>query len=56
VLEAAQAAGKATGILVRDLAELPRRLSQGFTYVAVQSDLAILRDGFQQILRTRPEG
>jgi 2-keto-3-deoxy-L-rhamnonate aldolase RhmA len=56
VLEATQASGKGAGMLVRDFAELPRRLSQGFTHVAVQSDLAILRDGFQQILRTRREG
>ena len=54
VVEAAQAAGKAAGILVRDPAELQPRLNQGFTHVAVQSDLAVLRDAFQKILQTRP--
>jgi len=54
VVEAARTAGKAAGILVRDPAELQPRLNQGFTHVAVQSDLAVLRDAFQKILQTRP--
>jgi len=54
VLEAAATANKSAGLLVRDLNELPRRGAQGFHHVAVQSDLAILREGFNQILRAKP--
>ena len=50
VVAAAQGAGKATGILLRDLAELPRYLELGFTRIAVDSDLALLRKGWQQTL------
>lgn len=46
VVAAARAAGKASGILVRDPAELPQRLKQGFSHLAFQSDLALLRDAF----------
>lgn len=53
VVEAARTAGKAAGLLVRDPAELPARLNQGFTHVAVQSDLAFLRDAFQEILQAK---
>jgi 2-keto-3-deoxy-L-rhamnonate aldolase RhmA len=49
VVAAARASGKAAGILVRDPSELPNRVQQGFTYVAVQSDLAIVRDAFRMI-------
>jgi 2-keto-3-deoxy-L-rhamnonate aldolase RhmA len=52
VVAAARAAGKCAGTLVRDISELPRRLEQGFTQVAVQSDLALLRDAFSTILQT----
>jgi 2-keto-3-deoxy-L-rhamnonate aldolase RhmA len=45
-------AGKAAGILVRDPAELPQRMKQGFTYLAVQSDLALLRDAFRTMIQT----
>ena len=55
VVAAARAAGKAAGILIRDPSELPHRLKQGFTYVAVQSDLALLRDAFRTILQTNKE-
>ncbi len=54
VVEAARTAGKAAGILVRDSAELQPRLNQGFTHVAVQSDLSVLRDAYQKLLQTRP--
>jgi len=53
VVDAARAAGKSAGLLVRDPAELPLRVSQGFTHVAVQSDVAILRDAFQKIVQTK---
>ena len=51
VVAAARSAGKRAGTLVRDISELPYRLDQGFTQLAVQSDLALLRDGFSAILR-----
>jgi 2-dehydro-3-deoxyglucarate aldolase/4-hydroxy-2-oxoheptanedioate aldolase len=49
VVAAARAAGKAAGILVREPGDLPRRMEQGFTFVAVQSDVAILRDSFRSL-------
>lgn len=49
VVAAANAAGKAAGILVRDPSELPQRVKQGFIHLAVQSDLALLRDAFHTI-------
>lgn len=52
VVAAARAAGKAAGILVRDPRELPQRLQQGFSHIAVQSDLALLRDAFRTIIQT----
>jgi 2-keto-3-deoxy-L-rhamnonate aldolase RhmA len=52
VVAAAHSAGKRAGTLVRDISELPRRLDQGFKQLAVQSDLALLRDAFSGILRT----
>ncbi len=50
VNERAQAAGKATGILIRDTAQLQQHRELGFTHIAIDSDLAILRKGYQQIL------
>jgi 2-keto-3-deoxy-L-rhamnonate aldolase RhmA/predicted neuraminidase len=52
VVAAAHAAGKAAGLLVRDPSELPQRVKQGFTCVAVQSDLAILRDAFRAMIQS----
>lgn len=49
VVEAAAAAGKASGILVRDAADLAQHRELGFTYIALDSDLAILRKGFQAL-------
>jgi 2-keto-3-deoxy-L-rhamnonate aldolase RhmA len=49
VVAAARTAGKAAGILVREPGDLPRRMEQGFTFVAVQSDVAILRDSFRSL-------
>ncbi len=51
VVSAARGAGKHAGILLRDVAELDRRLEQGFTHVAVQSDLSLLREAFGGLLR-----
>jgi 2-dehydro-3-deoxyglucarate aldolase/4-hydroxy-2-oxoheptanedioate aldolase len=47
VVAAARAAGKAAGILVREPGDLPRRAEQGFSFVAVESDAAILRNAFR---------
>jgi 2-dehydro-3-deoxyglucarate aldolase/4-hydroxy-2-oxoheptanedioate aldolase len=44
---AAREAGKAAGILVREPGDLPRRAEQGFSFVAVESDVAILRNAFR---------
>ena len=56
VVNAARVAGKAVGILIRDPSELPRRLAQGFTRIAVQSDLALLRDALRSIVQTTKAG
>lgn len=53
VVAAARGAGKAAGILVRDPAELPLRSNQGFVHLAVQSDVALLRDAFRGILQNK---
>ncbi|MBX3742466.1 MAG: hypothetical protein KF712_15880 [Akkermansiaceae bacterium] len=50
VNEAARLHGKSTGILVRDHAQYQHHLSLGFTHIAIDSDLAILRNSYQQIL------
>jgi 2-dehydro-3-deoxyglucarate aldolase/4-hydroxy-2-oxoheptanedioate aldolase len=47
VVAAARAAGKAAGILVREPGDLPRRAEQGFSFVAIESDVAILRNAFR---------
>lgn len=51
VLKAAHAAGKSAGLLLRDESELRRRIEQGFTRLAIQSDLSLLREGFVSLLR-----
>jgi 2-dehydro-3-deoxyglucarate aldolase/4-hydroxy-2-oxoheptanedioate aldolase len=49
VVAAAASQNKSAGILIRDLAELQRYLDLGFTCMAVDSDLSILRKGYMQI-------
>ena len=49
VVAAARNSGKASGILARDPADVPNFLKLGFTYVAVDSDIAILRKAWQRI-------
>jgi len=49
---AAARAGKASGILVRNPADLPALIKRGYTYLGLDSDLAILRQGFQKSLAT----
>jgi len=53
ILAAAAAAGKAAGILVREVAQLAAHAQQGFHYLAAESDLSILRNAYQQILGKR---
>jgi 2-dehydro-3-deoxyglucarate aldolase/4-hydroxy-2-oxoheptanedioate aldolase len=46
---AAADAGKESGILIRDVAEIPKLRALGFTKIAIDSDLGILRAGYQRI-------
>lgn len=48
VVEAACAAGKHSGIMLRDVNDLVKYRDLGFTHLAVDSDLAILRQSYQQ--------
>lgn len=49
VLAAAAAHGKRCGILVRDISDLAGLLEKGFSHIAVDSDLTILRRGYQEL-------
>jgi 2-keto-3-deoxy-L-rhamnonate aldolase RhmA len=50
VAEASALAGKECGILVRNPADINALIRSGFTYLALDSDLAVLRQGFQKSL------
>jgi len=50
VVAAAEAEEKAAGILVRELADLHSHVDLGFTHIAVDSDLSILRNAYRQVL------
>lgn len=52
VVTVAAAAGKESGILVRNSADLGKLLKLGFTHVAMDSDLALIRTGFQKALQS----
>lgn len=54
VSEAARAAGKAAGILLRDPSGVQNHIALGFHFIAVESDLSLLRKGFQQIRQALP--
>jgi 2-keto-3-deoxy-L-rhamnonate aldolase RhmA len=54
VVAAAKDAGKAAGILVRDVADLQPHHDLGFTHIAVDLDIAILRKAYGQILSKLP--
>jgi 2-keto-3-deoxy-L-rhamnonate aldolase RhmA len=54
VVSAAKAAGKAGGILVRDVADFQPHHDLGFTRIAVDSDITILRKAYAQILPKLP--
>ena len=49
----AAAAGKPCGILLRDTADVELHRSLGFTHIAIETDLGILRKGYQELLRVR---
>lgn len=51
IVDAAAKNGKASGILVRRLDELPKMKALGFTWLAVGSDLSLVREGFLQNLK-----
>jgi 2-keto-3-deoxy-L-rhamnonate aldolase RhmA len=50
-LAAADRHGKATGILIRDAAALPRHLELGFRFIGIGSDVAFIGDGARSVLR-----
>ncbi|MBU6302975.1 MAG: 2-dehydro-3-deoxyglucarate aldolase [Verrucomicrobia bacterium] len=54
VVQAATMAGKEAGILLRDPADLSFHLDLGFTRIALDSDLAILRKAYLQSLARIP--
>lgn len=54
VANAAREAGKEAGILVRDPAEIDVHLALGFTRIAVDSDLSILRKSYQTLVSAKP--
>jgi 2-dehydro-3-deoxyglucarate aldolase/4-hydroxy-2-oxoheptanedioate aldolase len=56
VLEAARIEAKTTGILLRDANAVATHAAQGFTYLAVESDLSILRKAYQEILKRQASG
>jgi 2-keto-3-deoxy-L-rhamnonate aldolase RhmA len=43
-------AGKSAGILVRDAADFPAHHDLGFTHIAVDLDISILRKAYAKIL------
>ena len=51
VVAAAHSAGKSAGTLLRDPSELSSRIAQGYSCVAVQSDLSLLREAFRSIVQ-----
>jgi 2-keto-3-deoxy-L-rhamnonate aldolase RhmA len=49
----AKAANKPCGLLLRDPAEVDAHRQLGFTHVAVETDVGILRKGYQELLRLK---
>jgi len=54
VLTAARGSGREAGILVRDAAELKAHADLGFSQIAIDSDLSILRKSYQYLLSQKP--
>jgi len=53
VINASKSAGKSAGILLRDAAALREHLDLGFSHIAVDGDLSILRKAYQAILSSK---
>lgn len=51
VAAAARSTGKQAGILVRSMNDIPGLRAQGFTHFAVESDLGIIRNRYQEMLK-----
>jgi len=56
VVTAARNAGKQAGILSRDISEVPALVALGFTYLAVESDIGILRGSYQKTVANLKSG
>lgn len=56
VLRAAQAHGKCAGILIKDHDQAAKLKQQGYTKIAVGTDIAFLRASFRSILEAASEG
>jgi 2-keto-3-deoxy-L-rhamnonate aldolase RhmA len=54
ILGAAREAGKEAGILVRDSAQVSSHADRGFSRLAVDSDLSILRNAYQSLVSRKP--
>jgi 2-dehydro-3-deoxyglucarate aldolase/4-hydroxy-2-oxoheptanedioate aldolase len=52
VAQAAAAADKAAGVLIRQTAEIESFRKLGFSHLAIDSDLALLRKGWEAIVKT----
>lgn len=52
VVKAAKDHHKAAGILVRDVADFATLAEMGFNWLALDSDLGLLRKGYQSLLKT----
>lgn len=50
VADAASTAGKASGILLREPAAIATHHALGFTHIAIDSDLGLLRAGYQRLV------
>lgn len=50
VSEAAKAAGKACGILLRQTDDVAVYHELGFTYLAIETDITVLREGYHRLL------
>lgn len=51
VAAAAESAGKASGLLLRQTDDYATYQALGFTRLAIETDITVLRDGYRQILR-----
>ena len=54
VAAATRAAGKEAGILLRDASVLDEHVELGFSHIAIDSDLSILRNAYRSILSKTP--